>query len=70
MNYIQLVFNRLQTITMPTQAQREVIYQACRDEVAAKYTDTKVQAKALEELEKAIRRQEMQACYEETLRPR
>jgi hypothetical protein len=67
MDYTRLVFDRLLAAGKPTAAEREDIYQACRSEVAALANDEAARAKALAALEKVIRRQEMQAIYEETL---
>ncbi|MCF8198672.1 MAG: hypothetical protein K9J42_07895 [Sulfuritalea sp.] len=70
MDYIRMVFDRLRTAGSPTATERECIYQDCRDEVAALAKDEVARTKTLDALEKVIRRQEMQALYEETNRAR
>ncbi len=67
MDLIRLVFDRLSAAGSPDEAARKRIYEECRAEVAALHSDAPSRAKALEELEKVIRRQEMQALYEEGL---
>lgn len=67
MDYTRLVFDRLAATGIPDSSAREGIYAQCRAEVTAAYPDEKSRAKALGQLEKAIRRQEMQARYEEAI---
>lgn len=67
MDFIRLVFDRLHAAGTPDAEARAAIYDACRADVAAAHTDAAARDKALEALEKVIRRQEMQAVYEETL---
>jgi hypothetical protein len=62
----RLVFMRLHAAGAPDGAERALIYQQCRDEVAA--GNPEGAREALERLEVAIRRNEAQALYEETLR--
>jgi hypothetical protein len=66
-DYIRLVCDRLVAAGSPNAEARKAIYAACRAIVAAKFTDGSRRESELERLEKAIRRQEMQAIYEETL---
>ena len=67
MDYTRLVFDRLNAAGPLNVAGREGLYTACRTEVAAAHADAGERARALDALEKVIRRQEMQAIYEETL---
>lgn len=68
MDLIRLVFDRLTIAGSPDADERARIYADCRIEVANAHLDEDGRAKALAELEKVIRRQEMQALYEESLR--
>lgn len=63
----RLVFDALHAAGSPDAAQRARIYEHCRAQVAARYSDTASRERALEALEKVIRRQETQAFYEEGL---
>ena len=65
-DYIRMVFDRLHAAGEPDASARERIYAECRAEIAAAHADEKTREKELEKLEKVIRRQEMQAIYEET----
>lgn len=67
-DYIRMVFDRLRAAGSPDASAREQIYAACRTEVAAANADDSIRAKELDKLEKVIRRQEMQAIYEENTR--
>jgi hypothetical protein len=67
MDHVRLVFDRLAAAGAPSEREREAIYAACRADVAATVADGKQRERALEQLEKAIRRQEMRAIYEEAL---
>lgn len=67
MEPFRLVFDRLTAAGHPDASARERIYAECRKEVAALYLDGREAEKALALLEKVIRRQEMQALYEERL---
>ena len=69
-DYTRMVFDRLTAAGAPEAKEREKIYAACRDEVAAEWPDPDYREKELEALEKVIRRQEMQAIYEESLAPK
>lgn len=69
-DHTRMVFDRLQAAGTPDAQQRASIYEHCRSEIAAAYKDPLARADALERLEKVIRRQEMQALYEETMRAR
>lgn len=66
-DYVRLVFERLAAAGAPDATGREAIYADCRAQVAAAHDDAARRATELEALEKVIRRQEMQAIYEETL---
>ncbi len=68
MDLVRLVFDRLHAAGMPDAARRAAIYDECRAEVAAGHPEDPARQKALAELEKVIRRQEMQALHEENLR--
>lgn len=67
MDLVRLVFDRLCAAGTPDDKQRAAIYQDCRALVAAAHDDTAERERALAALEKVIRRQEMQALYEQTL---
>lgn len=69
-DYTLMVFDRLAAAGAPDANERERIYSACRDEVATAWPDKAQREKELAELEKVIRRQEMQAIYEESLAPK
>jgi len=62
-----MVFDRLHEAAAPDAVAREAIYAACRAEVAAGHADAGERELALAALEKVIRRQEVQALYEESL---
>lgn len=64
----RLVFERLHAAGSPGATERERIYALCREEVARRHADAPARERALEKLEKVIRRQEMQALYEESLK--
>lgn len=66
-DYIRMVFDALHAAGSPDADERARIYAGCRAEVAGRFTDEAPRATALEALEKVIRRQEMQAIYEEGL---
>lgn len=66
-DYIRMVFDALLAAGSPDADERARIYAECRAKVAGEFADEADRAKALEALEKVIRRQEMQAIYEETL---
>ena len=68
-DYTRLVFDRLYAAGAPDAAERADIYARCRDEVDQAYADAAARARAREALEKAIRRQEMQALYEDSFDP-
>lgn len=68
MDLIRFVFDRLAIAGSPDADERARIYAECRIEVAHAHLDEGERAKAMAELERAIRRQEMQALYEESLR--
>ncbi|WP_424957594.1 hypothetical protein [Hyphomicrobium sp. 1Nfss2.1] len=67
MDLIRIVFDRLSSAGSPDAAARAAIYAECRDLVTAAHTAPTERKIALDELEKVIRRQEMQALYEESL---
>ncbi len=67
MDLVRLVFDRLSAAGSPDAQERTAIYAACRAEVASKCADAAEARRELEKLEKVIRRQEMQALYEEGL---
>ncbi len=67
MDLIRFVFDRLSAAGRPDAATRARIYEQCRAEIAARHEGQPSRAKALADLEKVIRRQEMQALYEESL---
>lgn len=66
-DYTRLVFDALYAAGSPDARQRARIYEDCRTQVAGRIADEAARAKALEALEKVIRRQEMQAIHEEGL---
>ncbi|MBZ0262433.1 MAG: hypothetical protein K8F90_17750 [Hyphomicrobiales bacterium] len=67
MDLVRLVFDRLHAAGSPDAYARERIYTECHAQVAATCSDEGEREKALAALEKVIRRQEMQALYEESL---
>jgi hypothetical protein len=67
MDFTRLVFDRLLAAGRPGEAERAAIYAQCREEVLKAYADKPDCAEALQKLEKVIRRQEMQALYEDGL---
>jgi acetyl-CoA carboxylase carboxyltransferase component len=67
MDLVRLVFDRLYAAGSPDAEARAAIYADCRARVAAMHADAMARAKALDRLETVIRRQEMQALYEEGL---
>lgn len=69
MDLVRLVSDRLHAAGSPDARGRAAIYADCRALVAAAHADTAERDKELAALEKVIRRQEMQALYEETLKP-
>jgi len=69
MDLVRLVFERLAAAGSPDAQARAAIYADCRALVAAAHADAGERDKTLAALEKVIRRQEMQALYEETLAP-
>lgn len=71
MDFFRKVFERLAAAGEPDAQAREAIYAVCRAEVAQAYSsDEAERTAALEDLEKAIRRHEVQALFEESLRRR
>lgn len=68
MDYIRLVFDRLAAAGAPDAAAREAIYADCRAQVTAAHGDASLRKVELDKLEKAIRRQEMQALFEDSLK--
>lgn len=66
-DHTRLVFDALLAAGSPDADERERIYTECRADVADAIADEAARTKALEALEKVIRRQEMQAIYEEGL---
>lgn len=66
-DHTRLVFDALLAAGSPDAEARARIYEACRADVAGGIADEAARAKELEALEKVIRRQEMQAIYEEEL---
>lgn len=69
-DYTRKVFDRLLAAGTPDARERAAIYEQCRSETAAAHKDLLARADALERLEKVIRRQEVQALYEEASRAR
>lgn len=67
MDFTRLVFDRLLAAGRPSESERDGIYAQCREEVLKTYADKPDFAEALQKLEKVIRRQEMQALYEDGL---
>jgi len=67
MDSFRLVFDKLHAAGLPDANARERIYAECREEVQAAYTAKDERDRALIELDKVIRRQEMQALHEESL---
>lgn len=67
MDLVRLVFDRLSAAGSPDAETRAAIYADCRAEVVSMYSDPAQREKELGKLEKVIRRQEMQALYEEGL---
>lgn len=65
MDYTRLVFDRLHAAGPPDSEERQRIYQQCRDDISCSVAEAE-RVSALEKLEKVIRRQEMQALYEES----
>ena len=66
-DYTRLVFDALDAAGAPDADGRARIYAECRALVASRFADEAGRALALEALEKVVRRQEMQAIYEEGL---
>ena len=66
-DYIRMVFEALDAAGSPDAAGRARVYAECRARVAGRFADAAERATALEALEKVVRRQEMQAIYEEGL---
>lgn len=66
-DYTRLVFERLHRAGTPDADARARLYAQLREEVAGGHADEAERARILDALEKAIRRQEMQALYEEGL---
>jgi len=66
MDLVRMVFDRLNREEAPDAVLRAQIYDECRAEIAAQASPAD-RDKALEALEKVIRRQEMQAVYEDGL---
>lgn len=67
MDPYRLVFDRLNAAGLPDAEARELVYAECRAQVTAAYADPVLRERALAELEKVIRRNEVQALYEERL---
>ncbi|MEZ5853027.1 MAG: hypothetical protein R3D68_20525 [Hyphomicrobiaceae bacterium] len=67
MDLFRYVFDRLSEAGRPDAAARACIYDQCRAEIAARHAGQPSHDKTLANLEKVIRRQEMQALYEESL---
>jgi len=65
--YTRLVLGALHAAGSPGADERARIYDQCRGQVATAHSDGIERIRALEELEKTIRRQKMQAIYEEGL---
>ena len=71
MDFYRKVFERLAEAGAPDAEAREAIYAVCRAEVAQAYASDEAERKtALDGLEKAIRRHEVQALFEDSLRRR
>jgi len=69
-DYTRMIFDLLLAAGTPDAQERAAIYEKCRKEVAEAHAEPQARTDALERLEKVIRRQEMQAIYEDTLRVR
>jgi len=67
MDYTRWVFEVLNNAGAPDAEARAALYAACRQQVAAQFETSSAKERALADLEKVIRRQEMQALYEESL---
>lgn len=67
MDPYRLVFDKLYSAGVPDTEARERVYAECRAQVAAAYADPILRERALGDLEKVIRRNEVQALYEERL---
>ncbi|MEZ5818845.1 MAG: hypothetical protein R3D44_17360 [Hyphomicrobiaceae bacterium] len=67
MDLIRFVFDRLLAAGRPDAATRARIYDDCRAEIRARHGAQQEREEVLAELEKIIRRQEMQALHEESL---
>jgi hypothetical protein len=67
MDLFRLVFDRLSAAGSPDAKRRAEIYADCRAEITLMCADAAQRDKELGKLEKVIRRQEMQAIYEEGL---
>ncbi len=71
MDYFRKVFERLAAAGHPDAEGREGVYAACRTELERFHaSDAAARAAALEGLEAAIRRHEVQARFEDSLRSR
>lgn len=68
MDFIRFVFDRLAIAGSPDADERARIHAECRNEVATAHLDEGKRARAMAQLEKVIRREEMPALYEESLR--
>jgi len=69
-DYTRLVFEALHAAGDPDAGQRARIFEDCRAQVAAGIAEPGARTKALEALERAIRRHEVQALFEESLKSR
>ena len=69
-DFFRLVYDRSACAGTPDSEARAVIYAECRAWVRSSHADTATRESALASLEKVIRRQEMQALYEETRPPK
>lgn len=67
MDYVRLVFDALNNAGAPDAEARAALYAACRLQVSAQFETPSAQERALADLEKVIRRQEMQALYEDSM---
>lgn len=63
-DYYRMLFERLAEVEPGDDAARAAIFAACRDEISARFTDPVSHARESEQLEKAIRRQEIRAMLE------
>jgi hypothetical protein len=70
MDFVRLVFDRLNAAGSPDADGRAAVYAECRAFTAAAHANAAERETALAALEKVIRRQEMQALYEESLQRR